>query len=174
MAWGKCTVVYVTDLELSKHGGPMLKAMLALFVLVLAAPTAADAQTVRQVLQDFGLLGTWQTDCSVPPTSDNIRTVYAALPNGDVTRAYYNAPGKLYSELVVKRVNRITADQILYEQESNNDLSFVVLTKIGNRYRIFSNHSRAGKVYVQDGKYAKDADSTLHGDETPWQTKCHD
>ena len=38
-----------------------------------------------------------------------------------------------------------------------NDLQFIVLTKIGNRYRVFSNHSRAGKVYVQEGKYVKDA-----------------
>ena len=154
-------------------GDSMLRATLALFVLVLAAPTAVSAQTVRQVLQDFGLLGTWQTDCGQPPAQNNIRTIYEGLPNGDVRRTYYNASGKI-SDFVLKRVSRVTADQILYEQEGNNDLSFVVLRKVGNRYRVFSNHSRAGKVFVQEGKYVKDADSRLHGDDTPWQTKCHD
>ena len=151
----------------------MLRATLALFVLVLAAPTAANAQTVRQVLQDFGLLGTWQTDCSLQPASNNFRTIYEGLPNGEVKRTYYDAPGKIYSEFILKRVSRIAADQILYEQEMQNDLQFIVLTKIGNRYRVFSNHSRAGKVYVQEGKYVKDSPGT-HGNDTPWQTKCHD
>jgi hypothetical protein len=155
-------------------GDPMLRATLALFVLMLAAPTAANAQTVRQVLKDFGLLGTWQTDCGQTPSLSNIRTVYEGLANGDVRRTYYDAPGKVYNQAVLKRVSRIAADQILYEQEMQNDLQFIVLTKIGNRYRVFSSHSRAGKVYVQEGKYVKDADSRLHGDDSPWQTKCHD
>ena len=174
MARGKRTVVYVTVWNCRKMGDPMLRATLALFVLVLAAPTAANAQTVRQVLKDFGLLGTWQTDCGQTPSLSNIRTVYEGLANGDVRRTYYDAPGKVYNQAVLKRVSRIAADQILYEQEMQNDLQFIVLTKIGNRYRVFSSHSRAGKVYVQEGKYVKDADSRLHGDDSPWQTKCHD
>jgi hypothetical protein len=151
----------------------MLRIALVLSAFVLASSGTASAQTVQQVLKDFGLLGTWQTDCGQPPAQNNIRTLYEGLPNGDVRRTYYNASGKI-SDFVLKRVSRVAADQILYEQEGNNDLTFVVLTKIGNRYRIFSNHSRAGKVYVQEGKFVKDADARLHGNETPWQTKCHD
>jgi hypothetical protein len=143
----------------------MLRIAFVLFAFVLAASGTASAQTVRQVLQDFGLLGMWQTDCGLPPASNNFRTIYAGLPNGEVLRTYYDAPGKVYS--------RIAPDQILYEQAGNDDLQFVVLTKIGNRYRVFSNHSRAGKVYVQEGKYVKDSPGT-HGKDTPWQTKCHD
>ena len=151
----------------------MLRIALVLFAFVLATAGTASAQTVRQVLQDFGLLGTWQTDCGLPPASNNFRTIYAGMPNGEVKRTYYDAPGKIYSEFILKRVSRIAADQILYEQAGNDDLQFVVLTKIGNRYRVFSNHSRAGKVYVQEGKYVKDSPGT-HGKDTPWQTKCHD
>jgi hypothetical protein len=126
--------------------------MLVLFAFVLAASGTASAQTVRQVLQDFGLLGTWQTDCSLPPASNNFRTIYAGLPNGEVKRTYYDAPGKIYSEFILKRVSRIAADQILYEQAGNDDLQFVVLTKIGNRYRVFSNHSRAWQGLCAGGQ----------------------
>jgi hypothetical protein len=150
----------------------MLRTALLLVALVLAPSASASAQTVRQVLQEFGLLGMWQTDCNLPPAPNNFRTIYEGLPNGDVKRTYYDAPGKIYSEFVLKRVSRISPEQILYEQEGQNDLQFVVLTKTGNRYRVFSNHSRAGKVYVQDGKYVKDSPAT-HGNDTPWQTKCH-
>ena len=151
----------------------MLRTALVLLALALATAGTASAQTVRQVLMDFGLLGTWQTDCSLPPASNNFRTVYEGMPNGDVRRTYYDGPGKIYSQFVLKRVSRVAADQILYEQEGQNDLQFVVLSKVGNRYRVFSNHSRAGKVYVQEGKYVKDSPAT-HGKDTPWQTKCHD
>ncbi len=155
------------------EGGQMLRTVLVLFALVPAASGAANAQTVAQALKDFGLLGSWANDCSKPPSSNNYHTLYEPLSNGDARRTYYNAPNKIFSQFVIKRVSRVAADQVLYEQEGQNDLQFVVLRKTGNRYRVFSNHSRAGKVYVQEGKYVKDSPAP-HGDETPWQTKCHD
>jgi hypothetical protein len=155
------------------EGSQMLRTALVLSALVLTASGAANAQTVQQALKEFGLLGTWATDCSKPPASNNFLTIYAAMPNGDVKRTYYNAPNKVYSESVLKRVSRVATDQILYEQEVESDLQFVVLKRVGNRYRVFSNHSRAGKVFVQEGKFVKDSPGT-HGNDTPWQTKCHD
>jgi len=153
----------------------MLRTALVLFAIVLAGSRAANAETVGQVLKNFGLLGTWANDCSKPASSNNYHTIYEATSNGDVRRTYYNEPNKnkIYSQFVIKRVSRVAADQILYEQEGQDDLQYVVLKKIANRYRIFSNHSRAGKVFVQEGKYVKDSPAT-HGNETPWQTKCHD
>ena len=97
------------------------------------------------MLRGFALLGTWQTDCSTPPASNNFRTVCEGLSNGDVRRTYYDAPGKIYSQYVLERVSRFSDDQILYDQEGQNELQFVV----------------------------KDSPGT-HGAETPWQTKCHD
>lgn len=151
----------------------MFRRAFALLAVVLASSAGAAAQTARDVLRDFGLLGTWATTCDEPVSSSNFLTVYKGLPNGDVSRTYYNAPNKVYSVFIIKRVSRIGPDQILYEQEGQNDLQFVVLSKIANRYRVFSNHSRAGKQYVQQGKYAKDS-SGAHGTDTPWQTRCHD
>src|SRR5687767_4527366 len=103
------------------RGNQMLRTMLALFAFVLTVSGTASAQTVRQVLKDFGLLGTWQTDCSMPPASNNFRTVYEGLSNGDARRTYYDAPGKIYSQYVLTRVSRISANQILYEQQTRDD-----------------------------------------------------
>jgi len=147
-------------------------AALVLLTLVLTI-SGASAQTPREVLKDFGLLGTWANDCSKPAASNNFLTIYQGLSNGEVKRTYYDAPNKIYSEFVIKRVTRVAPDQILYEQAGQNDLQFVTLKKTGNQYRVFSNRSRAGKEYVQDGKYVKDSPAT-HGADTPWQTKCHD
>ena len=39
---------------------------------------------------------------------------------------YYDAPSKIYSQYVLERVSRFSDDQIVYEQEGQNDLQFVV------------------------------------------------
>ena len=135
-------------------------------------PAAANAETVRQVLQQFGLLGTWANDCSQPPAQNNFHTVYAPLPNGNVRRTYYNAPGKSYSQYVLERVNRISSDQIFYQQKGSDGRVDVVLKKDGNRYHVLSSQNENGKIYVQEGKFTSNTGNP--GQESPWQTKCHD
>ena len=92
--------------------------LLLVLALVLGTPVTASAEIVRQVLQQFGLLGTWANDCSRPPADNNFHTVFAPLPNGTVQRTYYNAPGKIYSQYVLQRVNRISSDQLFYRQKA--------------------------------------------------------
>jgi hypothetical protein len=139
---------------------------------VLGTPVPATAETVRQVLQQFGMLGTWATDCSRPPAPDNILSVYASLPNGNVQRTYYNAPGKISNQYELKRVVRISADQISYQQQGPSDRIDVVLEKKGNRYHVLSSQDQNGKIYVQEGKFT--ANTASPGQESTWQTKCHD
>ena len=139
---------------------------------VLGTSVAANAETVRQILQQFGMLGTWATDCSRPPANDNIHTVYAPLPNGNVQRTYYNEPGKISNQYELERVNRISSDQLFYQQKGPSGRIDVVLKKDGNRYHILSSQNQNGKAYVQEGKFTSNTSSP--GKESPWQTKCHD
>jgi len=151
----------------------MPRTIFAALALLIGSTAAASAQTVQQVLRDVGLLGSWANDCSLPAAPSNFHTKYEALPNGDVKRTYYDAPNKIYSEYILKRVSRLSPDQISYEQEYQNDRQFVVLTKVGNRYKVLSNRSQSGNQLVENGKFAKDSPGTL-GKETPWQTRCGD
>src|SRR2546423_719802 len=105
---------------------------------VLGASVPANAETVREVLREFGMLGTWATDCSRPPARDNILTVYAPLPNGNVQRTYYRAQGEISNQYELNRVVRISADQISYQQQGPSDRLDVVLEKKGNRYHVLS------------------------------------
>jgi len=149
--------------------------VLLVLALVLGTPAAASAETVRQVLQQFGLLGTWATDCSRPPSDDNHHAVYAPLPDGTVQRTYYNAPGKIYNRYVLQRVNRISSDQIFYQQKGSAGRIDVVLKKAGNRYHVLSSQNENGKIYVQEGKFTSNvSDGSYAGKESPWHTKCHD
>ena len=107
----------------------MHRGLLLVLALVLAMPAAANAETVSQTLRKFGLLGTWADDCSRPAANDNFHTVYAALPNGHVQRTYYNAPGKIYNQYVLQRVNRVSADQLFYSQKGSAGRIDVVLLR---------------------------------------------
>lgn len=150
----------------------MHRGLLLVLALVLATPAAANAETVGQTLRQFGLLGTWADDCSLPAADNNFHTVYAALPNGTVQRTYYNAPGKIYNQYVLQRVNRISSDQIVYQQKGSAGRIDVVLMKAGNRYHVLSSQNENGKIYVKEGKFTENTSSP--GVESPWQTKCRD
>ena len=152
----------------------MLRVTLRVSVLAIAfailMPALASAQSPSSVLRDFGMLGTWATDCSRPSNSDNFYTIYASMSDGRVRRTYYNTPGreKPYNEYIITRAIRLPADQLSYQQEGsvNRDKIDVILLKDGNKYKIWSSVTEEGKVLVKEGKFPGS------GDDSPWQTKC--
>ena len=144
----------------------------ATLAFALALPSLAQAQMPRDVLRDFGMLGTWATDCSRPAGEDNFYTIYAGLPDGNVRRTYYNTPGRerAYNEYFITQATRLPADQLSYRQEGSvdHDKIDVILTRDGSKYRIWSSVREDGTPLVKDGKFPKS------GEESPWQAKCHD
>jgi hypothetical protein len=152
---------------------PRAAVMTAVLVLgsMLALPPLARAQSPRDVLRDFGLLGTWATDCARPSDKDNFYAIYAGMPNGKVRRTYYNTPDRKtpYNVYTVSRATRLPADQLSYRQEGeDHDKIDVILLKDGNKYKIWSSVKDDGTVLVKDGKFPNS------GDESTWQTKCND
>mgnify|MGYP001569061453 CR=1 FL=1 len=151
----------------------MYRGLLLVLALILGTPATASAETVAQTLRQFGLLGTWADDCSRSAANNNFHTVYKALPSGNVERTYYNAPGKIYNQYVLSRVNRVSADQLFYSQTGSAGRIDVVLIVTGDRYHVLSSQNQNGKVYVRDGKFTEHAgDGKSAGKESPWQTKC--
>jgi hypothetical protein len=150
-----------------------LRTLLLAAALALALPAAAPAQTSpSDVMRSFGMLGTWATDCSRPSGDDNFYTVYAAMPDGNVRRTYYNTPdrAKAYNEYLITRAIRLPADQLSYRQEGSvdHDKIDVILLKDGNQYKIWSSVRENGEVLVENGKYPKS------GADSPWQARCRD
>ncbi|MBI3702923.1 MAG: hypothetical protein HY244_03500 [Rhizobiales bacterium] len=153
----------------------MYRGLLLVLALILGLPATAGAETVAQTLRQFGLLGTWANDCSLPAANKNIHTVYEPLANGNVRRTYYYAPGKTSNQYELQRVNRVSSDQLFYSQSNGNNRMDVVLTVTGNRYHVLSSQNQNGIVYVRDGRFTEHAnDGKSAGRESPWQTKCHD
>ncbi len=117
-------------------------------------PSLANAQSTRDVLRDFGLLGTWATDCAEPAGKYNFWTVYAGMTNGNVKRTYYNTPDrdKAYNEYIITRAIRLPSSQLSYSQQgvANKDRIDVVLLKEANRYKIWSSVRQNGEVLVKE------------------------
>jgi len=62
------------------------RTLAGVFVILLIAFGAdgAAAETVAETLARWGLIGTWATDCSRPPSQANYRLSYVARPGGRV------------------------------------------------------------------------------------------
>ena len=148
----------------------MTRIVFLLVAFVLAMPGAASAQSSRQVLSDFGMLGTWATDCNQPSGKYNFYAIYAGMTNGNVMRTYYNTPDrkKAYNQYVITRAVILPSNLLSYTQEGtvNHDRIDVVLRREGNRYQVWSSVRADGTVLVKEGKYPDD------GAESPWQERC--
>ena len=147
----------------------MLRIFLFLGVFGIATTGVVSAETAAQTMQDFGILGDWSKDCSIPANETNFHTVFAALPSGKAKRTYYNGPNKIYNEFTITRAIRLPSNQLSYRQEGKQAKGLthidVILLKDGNRYSIWSSIGDDGKVYVKEGKFP-------NGKATWWETKC--
>jgi hypothetical protein len=63
--------------------------------LLMALPVAAQAQSIEQVFQSFGLIGVWASACNQPPSLEagNSQSIYALSSTEDVMLTYdYGRP----------------------------------------------------------------------------------
>jgi hypothetical protein len=142
---------------------------------IVATANAANAQSVANTLADFGLIGTWATDCAKPASSSNYLTVYAIKPSGEVARTYYDAPGHVYNNYKIVSANRQAPDTLLYRQVWDTegkpaniagDRVDVVLNMADNKFQIVSSQGSDGSYFVKDRKFPGS------GDDSPWQFRC--
>ena len=146
----------------------MPRRLLLCAALAMATCGTASAQSVQQVVSEFALLGTWAADCDQPAARNNIYTVYT-LSGGSVRRIYYDAPSKIAGDAIIISAARVSADQIVYDQEltdANRTRIKVVLTRIGGRIKVWLSQRTDGQILVQDGRVLS------NGSESPWQSRC--
>jgi hypothetical protein len=142
---------------------------------IAASGGAANAQSVANTIAEFGLVGTWASDCSKPASSSNYLTVYATKPSGEVSRTYYDAPGHVLNNYKIVSASRQAPDMLLYRQVWDNegkpaimagDRIDVVLNMADNKIQIVSSQGSDGSYFVKDRKFPSD------GSDSPWQFRC--
>jgi hypothetical protein len=138
-------------------------------VLLLAlVPCAANADTARTVISDFGLVGHWAQDCSRDPAADNWHSFWSVLPSGEAKAIYRAAPNNPDNIYTIHSAERLTNDQIMVHQELTRDNTMfeTVIIKAQNKHRSQSSRIKDGEYFVMDGKF------TSNGAEVYWLTRC--
>ena len=143
--------------------------------LTIATVETANAQSVANAIAEFGLIGTWATDCAQPASSSNFLTVYAIKPSGEVSRTYYDQPDHVYNIYKITSAKRQAPDLLWYEQVWDfqgspanvaGDRVQVLLNMADNKFQIVSSQGSDGSFFVKDRKFPSS------GSESPWQRKC--
>lgn len=149
----------------------------ACLVAALAMTTveAAHAQSVANTIAEFGLIGTWATDCAQPASTSNYLTVYAIKPSGEVLRTYYDQPDHVYNNYKITSAKRQAPDLLWYEQawdfegspaNKAGDRVQVLLNMADNKFQIVSSQGSDGSFFVKDRKFPGS------GNESRWQSRC--
>ena len=149
----------------------MPRRTMVMFALAAAAAAApfARAQTVQNVLAEAGVLGRWAIDCSRPPSNNNVHTIYAPTPSGDVTVTYDYGAGLAVTVNRLLTARQIEAERVSYRQENEKTgLQLdVVVTVTPTNLRVWSSTRTSGEMLVRDGKF------TATGAESPLQARCN-
>jgi hypothetical protein len=143
--------------------------------LAMTTVETANAQSVANTIAEFGLIGTWASDCTQPASASNFLTVYAIKPSGEVSRTYYDRPDHVFNIYKITGAKRQAPDMLSYEQVWDfegspaniaGDRVRVLLNMVDNKFQIVSSQGSDSSFFVKDRKYP----ST--GDDTPWQSRC--
>ncbi len=132
----------------------------ALAALALATAGTAQAQSVPDVVRQFGLLGTWALDCGKPASPENSWSTYVASGDKVLRKDDRGSGGDKAVDMLV-RTAKLLAPDLLQVQERGADMppdlaatweTTVVLRKeSANRFRIWKS-SMGGKTTVDNGK----------------------
>jgi hypothetical protein len=144
-------------------------------VMVLAAATAmpAAAQTapVDVLFEQFGLFGTWATDCQQPASPANPHVSITTPSPGLVSESHDLGPNYAINHYSMVSAERLSTEHLAVavifqpgtETEERQKLVFRV--REGTRRTLF-NQPDGGAVRVKDGI------ALAHGSKTPVLNKC--
>jgi hypothetical protein len=131
-----------------------------------AAPAAASAQTIADVMEQWGLLGTWAVNCGQPPgqASGAHITYVRRGGNVDVVRDFGNPARNDTSAVIDARP--VSGGGLELTVDPKQVFTYVLVKGADGRIRSVSGRLASGEYTVRDGKFV----ST--GGPTPWQTRC--
>jgi hypothetical protein len=146
-----------------------ISAIVAAFVV----SSSANAETVDELFQQFGLFGTWASDCGRPATPSNPRVSITAPSAGLVLEDHNLGPDFSVNRYSVLSAERVSATSISVEvifqpgteAEERQKLVFSVRDKTR---RTMFNQADGGIVRVKDGI------ALARGSKTPLLRKCED
>lgn len=146
-------------------------------VLVLAAylvlSNDADALSVEELFQKFGLFGTWATECNSPPTPSNPHVTITMPSEGLILEDHNLGPDfavNRYSVVSAEPASatRLSVDVIFQPGTEVEERQKLVFSLHDNTRRTLFNQTDGGAVRVKDGI------ALARGSKTPLLRRCEE
>jgi hypothetical protein len=133
---------------------------------LLLAPRGEAAETIQQVVGDFGLLGNWAPDCSKPASPRTPRVLYAATADGGVQRELVegSAPGGTGTPFTA--ASRVAPDRLELDYLYQDRTVHLVLEMQDGKQRGVRSWIDGGAPIVEDGVVL------ATNRRVPWLEKC--
>jgi hypothetical protein len=139
----------------------------AIFLVTLGVPASASAQSIADVMEQWGLVGTWAVNCHLPPSRTNgMHSTYTRQLGGnvDVRRDFGDSRYNDVSQVISARVQ---ADGMLeVTVDPRQVFTYVLFKGADGRIRSMTGRLGSGEYTVRDGKFV------ASGAPTPWQSRC--
>jgi hypothetical protein len=143
-----------------------LVVLLVLFVLPLAAQPSTEG-----LFRQFGLFGTWATDCAAPATPENLHVTVSMRDSGQIVEDHNLGPAGVINHYRIVSAKRLSATRLAVEvvfqpgTELQERQKLEWLIRNGTR-RTMLNRPERGPPVVKDGI------ALSFGIETPVLKKC--
>jgi hypothetical protein len=149
--------------------GILIRAAMAL-LLWPALASAAGAATLAATVIEWGLIGSWAIDCSLPPDRGKGAVLtYEIEPDGRVMYRRDFGDGKDESEVVSASADSNGVLNItVFFPSLHQARQFGLLLQKDGSLRAIYNRSERGDYTIRDGKFVKT------GQPTPAQHRCGD
>jgi hypothetical protein len=139
---------------------------IAVAVVTILAGTSAQAASVREVFENYGLLGTFAGDCSQPTSSNIGYIIYRAIDAGHVQRDTMTGSDKREYVYIADAASGTGPNQIEVSGTTTDGKPFSYTLRIdGPRHRVMT-WTEGGVTSIVDGIW-KERKYTM-----PWETKC--
>jgi hypothetical protein len=147
--------------------------MISAVAATLAVYPSANAESVDQLFQQFGLFGTWATDCGRPATPSNPHVSITTPSAGLVLEDHNLGPDfsvNRYSVLSAEKLSAssISVEVIFQPGTEVEERQKLVFSVHDNTRRTMFNQADGGTVRVKDGI------ALARGSKTPLLRKCEE
>jgi hypothetical protein len=137
---------------------------------LLIFPAGLRAQSAAGALQDFGLLGTWASECAQDASPMNNHATFSSTAAGGAQLRYESGADFEDSIYAISNAKLVEPDKLAMRQVlvGNEQVTLdIVLLKDNNRIRIWSSAFPDGTPLVEEGVL-----TSFTGRETRWMTRC--
>jgi hypothetical protein len=151
---------------MSISGSRGIPIIVAAAILLIALEVPAQQQAVWEVMQRYGLIGTFARDCATPVGKQNPYAVYTVVNANLVRYDLLTSSTERASVGVLDTATELSRNELGISYAGQRGRIDIVYRIDANRFRLWTSTRQDGEKLVINGRYMPE------NVETPWLTRC--